>query len=147
MTVLADTKQCITCISQDMPSVRTAVDQMHQAIPAISNEVVLIGSNVKDVKEELQHMRGHIQRSKEQLDHLPIISERIDTLPSRVASSIMLQLESHNHERHQFQSSGPGAAEIVDKIDALVCVYSLIKSMYSTFLGTRDKAVTTVLHK
>ena len=118
---LADAKKGITNMSQDIPSIRTAVDRIGQELPAVSNEVALIGSNVQDVKEDLYHMRGHIQKSEEQLDHLPIIRERIDTLPSSLASSIMLQLESYSRERHQFQSNGPGSAEIMDKIDALVC--------------------------
>jgi hypothetical protein len=105
-----------------MPPIRKTIEQIDQALPAVSTNLDLIVSNVQDVKEDLHNMRGDIQRSEEKLDHLPVIRERIDILPSSLASSIMLQLESQSRERHQFQPSGPGAAEIVDKIEALVCI-------------------------
>lgn len=104
-----------------MPSIRATVDRIDQESPNISNEVALIGSNVHDIKEDIQLIRSHLQASKEQLDALPLIQERIDSLPASLASSITLQLESHCRKRHQLQSGGLGTSEIAEKIDALVC--------------------------
>jgi chromosome segregation ATPase len=121
ITDLAAAKQSIIDISRDVPSIRATVDRIDQESPNISNEVVLIGSNVHDIKEDMQLIRSHLQTSKERLDALPLIQERIDTLPASLVSSITLQLESHSRERHQLQSGGLGISEIAEKIDALVC--------------------------
>jgi hypothetical protein len=140
-------KARITNISRDVPSIRAIVDRIDQESPNISNEVVLIGSNVHDIKEDLQLIRNRLLTSEERLDALPLIQEQIDTLPASIASSIMLQLESHSRQRYQLRSGGLGTSEIAGKIDALVCAKSSIRSRGSIVLGTRDQAVTTPLHQ
>lgn len=126
VTELGDAKQNIKNISRDVPSILTVVNRIDQDLPNVCNEMALVRSNVHGIKEDVQVMKNHLQKSEERLDVLPLIKDRIDTLPASLASSVMMQLESRDLERRQLVLGGPGSSEISEKIDALACAYSSI---------------------
>jgi hypothetical protein len=138
-TELGQATQSITDISRDVPAIRTAVDRIDEAFPTVYSDVLSMTSNVQDLKAGMNQMRDHIQRSEEHLENLPIIRDGIDILPSTIASSIMLQFESHFRERQQREEIEPRSSEMLEKIDALVGIENSLRvNTYSIDVGTRN---------
>lgn len=86
----------------------------------LNSKAMTIESDVQDIKEDLHLLRENMRRYEERLSILPFIQERIDTLPSCFASSIMLQLEHQSREQHQLQTTRLESAQILNRIDSLV---------------------------
>lgn len=147
-TELGQARQSITDISRNVPSIRRAVDQINQAFPAVYNNVLSITSNVQGFKDDMYQMKDHIQRSEDHLEILPIIRERLDALPTNLASSLMLQFENRFRERQQREVIEPRSSDILEKIDSMVGIEGLLRvNTYPIDLGTRTKAATTLLYQ
>lgn len=122
-TVVSETtlsKQDIGVIKYHVGSVQATVEDIHQALPVISNETASIGSCIQRVEGGMEHMNQRLQVLEPSSSLLSSIQVELQTLPSKLVASMALQLEVYGRESTWLKQHDSKSTEKLQRVAALV---------------------------